>query len=156
MPVISELPLSSQFNLHHPACGSDFSLVSWPSVKQCQLRQQEGHNTRKRILLFLLRSSSYWSLCRWTGMQSSQWKKHLWASLPADSSGPASGFLVTMCIFPEFLRTLSPTFFLKVISRSFRGAPHNFLITSASPSHPGRKFQQILWESNKLTSEFKK
>lgn len=51
IPVISELPLSSQFNLHHPACGSDFSLVSWPSVKQCQLRQQKGHNTRKRILL---------------------------------------------------------------------------------------------------------
>lgn len=45
------------------------------------------------------------------------------------------------CIFPEFLRTPSPTFFLKVTSRSSRGAPHNFLITSASsPSHPGRKF----------------
>ena len=58
MPVISELPLSSQFNLHHPASGSDFSLVRWPNVKQCQLRQHEGHNMRKRVLLFLLRSSS--------------------------------------------------------------------------------------------------
>ena len=53
MPVISELPLRSQFNLHHPAWGSDFSLVSWPRVKRCQLRQQEGHNMRKRVLLFV-------------------------------------------------------------------------------------------------------
>ena len=98
MPVISELPLSSQCNRHHPASGSDFSLVRWPSVKQCQLRQHEGHNMRKRVLLFLLRSSSYWFLCCQTGMQSSQWKRHLWASLPAGSSGPVSGFLVTILL----------------------------------------------------------
>lgn len=144
MPVISELPLSSQFSLHHPACSSDFSLLSWPSVKQCQLRQQEGHNTRKgnstlSVEIFFLLVPVPLDTSQSTG----QWKKHLWASLPADSSGPASGFLVTMCIFPEFLRTLSLHFFLKVISRSSICPTPNFLITSASPSHPGRKFYKF-------------
>lgn len=63
-----------------------FSLASWPSVKLFQLRGQEGHSRRKGVLLhFLLWSSSYWLLWHQTGMQSTQWRKHIWGSLPAGS-----------------------------------------------------------------------